>query len=519
MSITTGTFPGVRIVDMPDLGAVTDTSSVVGEHAGSGRFSATALRTYVGMFTAPGSGAVTRSFTSRMADIISVKDYGAKGDNIADDTASCQAAINHALAVGGEVYFPAGTYKITGAGLLINQTVTTYAPTRVNIRGAGRGNTLLTYNGTGTCLKYTGNTTGAGIIGLFSISHLQIGGPGPATTAIGLSISIAAYCSIRDVSILGCSYGLVMADCVSMLCEGLDCMGNHAGCYAYHDVQTPPNALTFVRCTLGANTYLGLYVTDATALTVIGGSIESNGNMVDGGAGVLLASSGDNGGVACTLTGVYFENNAKDADILINHTAAAGLDCVYNVIGCNFNRGATTQYTTNNIQLNSNAGNAAAMLNVIGCGFRGFPPYTPSAARPYIALNGGGATNVNFTGLGNLYSSSVERPVIQGPVVTQDAVATAWVRFDGAGATGFKTPQQSFNAGVNKTGTGVYVVTFGKAMASATNAYSAQVIGGIGVAYVTAETANSVTIQTTNTSGGATDFQVAVTVFGGGNVV
>ena len=46
MSTTTGTFPGVRIVDMPDLGAVTDTSSLVGEHAGSGRFGATAFRNY-----------------------------------------------------------------------------------------------------------------------------------------------------------------------------------------------------------------------------------------------------------------------------------------------------------------------------------------------------------------------------------------------------------------------------------------------------------------------------------------
>ena len=44
---TTTTYTGVRIVDMPDLGAVTDNSSVVGEHAGSGRFAATALRTYV----------------------------------------------------------------------------------------------------------------------------------------------------------------------------------------------------------------------------------------------------------------------------------------------------------------------------------------------------------------------------------------------------------------------------------------------------------------------------------------
>ncbi len=45
MSTTIG---GVRIVDMPDLGAFTDSSSVVGEHAGSGRFSAVALRSYAG---------------------------------------------------------------------------------------------------------------------------------------------------------------------------------------------------------------------------------------------------------------------------------------------------------------------------------------------------------------------------------------------------------------------------------------------------------------------------------------
>jgi len=46
MSITTGELPGVRIVDMPDLGTVTDSSSLVGERAGSGRFGALALRDY-----------------------------------------------------------------------------------------------------------------------------------------------------------------------------------------------------------------------------------------------------------------------------------------------------------------------------------------------------------------------------------------------------------------------------------------------------------------------------------------
>ena len=43
MSTTTS---GVRMIDMPDLGAVSDSSSVIGERAGSGRFSAPALKAY-----------------------------------------------------------------------------------------------------------------------------------------------------------------------------------------------------------------------------------------------------------------------------------------------------------------------------------------------------------------------------------------------------------------------------------------------------------------------------------------
>jgi len=38
---------GVRIVDMPDLGAIDDNGSLVGEQNGSGRFRAAAIRSYV----------------------------------------------------------------------------------------------------------------------------------------------------------------------------------------------------------------------------------------------------------------------------------------------------------------------------------------------------------------------------------------------------------------------------------------------------------------------------------------
>lgn len=51
-----------------------------------------------------------RSLANRANDIVSVLDFGARGDGVTDDTAAIQAAIN----TGKSVYFPAGTY-VSGA--------------------------------------------------------------------------------------------------------------------------------------------------------------------------------------------------------------------------------------------------------------------------------------------------------------------------------------------------------------------------------------------------------------------
>jgi hypothetical protein len=50
------------------------------------------------------------------AAIYDVKNYGAVGDGVTDDTVAIQTAINEAYAAGAEVYFSAGTYKITRKG-------------------------------------------------------------------------------------------------------------------------------------------------------------------------------------------------------------------------------------------------------------------------------------------------------------------------------------------------------------------------------------------------------------------
>jgi len=53
-----------------------------------------------------------RSLANRAADVVNVKDFGAVGDGVTDDTAAIQAAAN-SVAAGGLVFVPNGTYKLS----------------------------------------------------------------------------------------------------------------------------------------------------------------------------------------------------------------------------------------------------------------------------------------------------------------------------------------------------------------------------------------------------------------------
>lgn len=91
----------------PDDALVVEPDAVASSSAGLGRY----FRIYDGLF-------------------INVKWYGAKGDNINDDTAAIQAAIDSAVAgttgasrTGLKVYFPHGAYKVTSTITISNPNV------------------------------------------------------------------------------------------------------------------------------------------------------------------------------------------------------------------------------------------------------------------------------------------------------------------------------------------------------------------------------------------------------------
>jgi hypothetical protein len=97
---------------------------------------------------------INRTMPVRLNDIINVKDFGAKGDSITDDTAAIQGAINYVYAlhpepVGGAIVFvPRGTYIIGSPPLILSNSADSHHGA-LRFVGAGRGATVLKGTSTG----------------------------------------------------------------------------------------------------------------------------------------------------------------------------------------------------------------------------------------------------------------------------------------------------------------------------------------------------------------------------------
>jgi hypothetical protein len=102
---------------------------------GEGIASGPSMDSYDVRFRQAGTGAVDRTAEAKLREVVSVKDFGAKGNGIDDDT----AAVNAALATGKQVYLPDGTY-------LANIAVST---STFNLVGSGMGRAIIKPYNTG----------------------------------------------------------------------------------------------------------------------------------------------------------------------------------------------------------------------------------------------------------------------------------------------------------------------------------------------------------------------------------
>jgi hypothetical protein len=122
------------------------------------------------------SGATGRTIADKFREIwISVKDFGALGNGVHDDTTAFQEAVSRAIAAGSAtVWAPAGTYKTSAVIAATNGTVT--------IRGAGRGSTIIAPTaGAANAFTFTACPSS----GIHDMSILHTGGSTGAAVAVG----------------------------------------------------------------------------------------------------------------------------------------------------------------------------------------------------------------------------------------------------------------------------------------------------------------------------------------------
>ncbi len=137
-------------------------------------------------YTAIGEGAATRTVYDKLSDIASVKDFGATGDGLTDDT----GAIINALSASDAVFLPEGEY-------LVSATIT--LKTGQSLYGAGAASVIKANSNNFNALEVTEDYA--------RIADLRIQGGNIGIKLYGLTRPVVQT-SITDVTIIGANIGV-----------------------------------------------------------------------------------------------------------------------------------------------------------------------------------------------------------------------------------------------------------------------------------------------------------------------
>jgi hypothetical protein len=243
-------------------------------------------------FIQAGTGAVSRAAQAKLRESVSVKDFGAVGDGVTDDTAAIQAAAT-ATPNAGRLYFPRGKYKLSDEILLTRPIL---------IVGDGPGQTFEGYDtaDTGSYIVQT-NTTKMGFKLVAALANY-------AFSAYGI-------CGIHFQDI--CVQGVDTSNRI-VACVGVDTTVN-AG-----DFHIRGNSTT--RCSFRYATS----AIDFTGIAYLNNFYQTNFSF--SGTGVLVAkgAASDSGGQT-RFFGCLFEFCTNGASL--NYASANG---TFSFFGCTF---------------------------------------------------------------------------------------------------------------------------------------------------------------------------------------
>jgi hypothetical protein len=342
-------------------------------------------------YTAPLVGAVTTNVEAKLSEFVSVQDFGAIGDGVADDTAAIQAAINSQPATGGSVYFPIGTYRITSA-------ITWAGKASLKLFGDHAGR-----DGLNRATAILCDTVGIVMLDGRDSLHCQIQGImllGNSKAAYGIRLGIPTthdqFVQIRDVTIQQCDQGAG---------TGLSLSNNANGSGSVTDstftnltvnlckqgVDNYGQNNSFFGCTIASNTIAGLVIRSFSQSNWYGGIFA--GNEVD----LLLESGGQ--AQSQNMNNVWFEQCGY---AIVGHVSSL-CTCTFTFIGCSLNTsvGATALMDFTSI--------AGPVTIIGGVNFPNGPSASniiTNAGGTYVVMNysEGSGVPITFSGTGRVYN-------------------------------------------------------------------------------------------------------------------
>jgi hypothetical protein len=201
----------------------------------------------------PFTGSVATNVEAKLAQTVSVMDFGAVGDGVADDTAAIQAALTEAK----QVFLPTGEYRIT---------TTVSIPSDGALIGAGFGSVILNDS------VYRGIfTSGNAVV----IANLRVNCTGSTTGHVdgrgAIHLENATNCSVSNVRVYGArSAGISCGSCTG---------------------------LTIANFSVDTTLEHGLYLSDSDRVTVTNGVIVNAGQLepltLSSGTGFKIAACTD----------------------------------------------------------------------------------------------------------------------------------------------------------------------------------------------------------------------------------